>query len=124
MAKKTKMAGKVESALKIGAGVAAVSAAAYLLFGPDKNRNRNKIKGWAVKMKGEIIEKFEQAKEITEPVYKSIIEEVSDKYSKLKDVKPEELSVFVNDLQKYWKSILKTSKPNSKKKVSKSKKTK
>ena len=51
----------------IGAGVAALSAAAYMLFGPNGKKNQKALRGWAVKMKGEIIEKFEEAKKTLDP---------------------------------------------------------
>lgn len=63
----------------IGATVAALGAAAYVMFGPDAKKNKKVIRGWAIKMKGEIIEKLEDAKEISEPVYHNIIDSVSAK---------------------------------------------
>jgi hypothetical protein len=91
----------------IGAGVAALSAAAYVLFGPDAKKNRKAIRGWAVKMKGEIIEKFEEAKEITEPAYHEIIDSVQAKYAKLKNVDPEELKKEVAMIKKHWTALKK-----------------
>lgn len=91
----------------IGAGVAALSAAAYVLFGPDGKKNRKIIRGWTVKMKGEIIEKFENAKEITEPIYHEIVENVQAKYAKLKNVDPEELIRVVGEIKKHWKALKK-----------------
>lgn len=91
----------------IGAGVAALSAAAYVLFGKDGKKNRKVIRGWAIKMKGEIIEKFENAKEITEPVYHQIIDDVQAKYAKLKNVDQAELISVINDIKKHWKAIKK-----------------
>lgn len=103
---------------EIGAGVAALSAAAYVLFGPDAKKNRKVIRGWAVKMKGEIIEKFENAKELTEPVYHDIIDKAHAKYSKFKNVDQKELTSLVADIKKHWKAIKGTSaskeKPKSK----------
>jgi uncharacterized protein (DUF2225 family) len=109
-------AGKV---LGIGAGVAALSAAAYVLFGPEGKKNRKVIKGWAVKMKGEIIEKFEDAKELTEPVYHQIIDSVQAKYAKLKNIDQEELDKVVAEIKKHWKALKKDAmgkKPKSSKK--------
>lgn len=91
----------------IGAGVAALSAAAYVLFGPNAKKNRKAIHGWAVKMKGEIIEKFEEAKEITEPAYHEIINNVQAKYAKLKNVDPEELKKEVAIIKKHWNALKK-----------------
>lgn len=91
----------------IGAGVAALSAAAYVLFGPQGKKNQKIIRSWAVKMKGEIIEKFENAKELTEPVYHSIIDNAEAKYAKLKNVDKEELAATVAEIKKHWKSLKK-----------------
>jgi gas vesicle protein len=91
----------------IGAGVAALGAAAFVLFGPEGKQNRKAIKGWSVKMKGEIIEKFEQAKELTEPVYHQIIDSAQAKYAKVKSVDQEELNRVVSEMKKHWKAIKK-----------------
>jgi gas vesicle protein len=110
-----------KAALGIGAGVAALTAAAYVLFGPEGKKNRKIIRGWSVKMKGEIIEKFEKAKELTEPVYHEIIDNVQAKYAKLKDVDQEELVKVVSDIKKHWKTIKKEAvgkKPRTTKKKS------
>jgi hypothetical protein len=105
----------------IGASVAALSAAAYLLFGPDGNKNRKAIRGWAVKMKGDIIEKFEEAKEITEPVYHKIVNEAKAKYSQFQNVDKKELEDLVADIRKHWKIIAKNAKSKGKKPKAKKK---
>jgi len=89
----------------VGAGVAALGAAAYILFGPNAKKNQKAIKGWAVKMKGEIIEKFEEAKELTEPVYNKIIDDAQARYSKFQNVDKKELELLVKDIKKHWKAI-------------------
>lgn len=94
-----------KTVIGIGVGVAALSAAAYVLFGPDGKKNRKVIRSWAVKMKGEIIEKFEDAKELTEPVYNQIIDNAKAKYAKLKNVDSKELEATVNEIKKHWKAI-------------------
>jgi gas vesicle protein len=98
----------------VGAGIAVLSAAAYILFGPNGKKNRKLIRGWAVKMKGEIIEKFEQAKELTEPVYHQIVDTIKAKYSKLKNVDPKELEQVVSEIKKHW-NVLKKDKTKAKK---------
>ncbi|HRH30557.1 MAG TPA: hypothetical protein PK886_00615 [Candidatus Paceibacterota bacterium] len=100
--------------LAVGASIAALSAAAYVLFGPDAKKNRKKISGWATKMKGEIIEKFEKMQEVTEPIYNKVIDDVAKKYAKSKAVTEEELASIVSEIKKHWKT---NSKP--KKKVAK-----
>ncbi|MFA5228536.1 MAG: YtxH domain-containing protein [Candidatus Paceibacterota bacterium] len=103
------------AAVGIGVGIAAATAAAYLLFGPDGKKNRKAISGWTIKMKGEIIEKFEKAKEVTEPIYHEIVDEVSKKYSKLKNIDKEDLEAVVDDLKNNWNKIVKDVKSKKKK---------
>lgn len=98
----------------IGATVAALGAAAYILFGPDGKKNKKAIKGWSIKMKGEIIEKLEQAKEITEPVYHKIIDEVSAKYAKAKNIDAKDVELAVAEVKKHWKAMVKDAKPKAK----------
>ncbi len=100
--KNTNNMGKVVVA---GATVAALTAAGYILFGPGGKKNRQKISSWTVKMKGDIIEKFEQVKELTEPVYHSIVDEVAKKYEEQKEVSKEELLALVTDMKKHWKDM-------------------
>jgi gas vesicle protein len=113
--KKPEKKSAIGAAVGIGVGIAAASVAAYLLFGPEGKTNRKKISGWSIKMKGEIIEKFEKVKEVTEPIYHEIVDEVSEKYSKLKNIDKEELEAVVEDLRKNWKNIVKEAKPKPKK---------
>ncbi len=87
-------------------GIAALSVAAYMMFGPEGKKNRKQISGWSVKMKGEIIEKFEKAKEVTEPIFNKIVDEAAVKYAKAKGVSAEELSSVVADLRKHWKALV------------------
>lgn len=101
-------------AIGIGVTVAALGAAAYILFGPDGKKNKKAIKGWSIKMKGEIIEKLEQAKEITEPIYHKIIDEVSAKYAKAKNIDAKDVELAVAEVKKHWKAMAKDAKPKTK----------
>jgi hypothetical protein len=109
----------------VAAGIAAVAAAGYFLFGPNGKNNRKVIKGWTVKMKGEVLEKIEKLKEITPEMYDAIIDEVAGKYAKLKHVNEEEIKIVTADLKKYWKVIsrdVKAKQGGAKKKVTQAKK--
>ena len=68
-------------------------------------------------MKGEIIEKLEEAKEVSEPVYHNIINKVQAKYAKVKNIDPKELEETVTGIKKHWKSIIKDLKPKKKTKA-------
>lgn len=109
----------------VAAGVAAIAAAGYFLFGPNGKNNRKVIKGWTVKMKGEVLEKIEKLKEITPVMYDTIIDEVAQKYAKLKHVNQEEIAIVTADLKKYWKVIsrdVKAKQGGAKKRVTQAKK--
>ena len=96
-----------KAAIGIGAGVAALSAAAYVLFGPNGKKNKKAIRGWAVKMKGEIIEEFEKVKELTESVYYDIIDKAEARYAKFKNVDQEELKAIISEIKKHWNALKK-----------------
>jgi uncharacterized protein YoxC len=106
----------------VGATIAAMSAAAYLLFGPEGKKNRKVIRGWGVKMKGEMIEKFEEAQHLTEPVYQAIIDQVEAKYAAVKGIDQTELKGMVSDIRKHWKAMSKKAAPKVKKAEGKAKK--
>jgi hypothetical protein len=90
--------------LTIGAGLAALGATTYFFFGPNGKRNQQKLKGWMIKMKGEIIERIEGMKEISEEAYNSIIDAVMETY---KDkVESGELQAFADSLKDHWLDIV------------------
>lgn len=106
MQKKTNKSNAVKVAV-IGASLAGLAATAYFLFGPKGKKNRQHTKAWAIKMKGEIVEKLESAREITEPVYREIIDIVAREYKKGKKASQPEIEALAQDLKKHWKSISK-----------------
>src|SRR5687768_6232250 len=102
------------AAFAVSAGIAALSAAAYILFGPRGKQNRRELRSWAVKMKGEMIERFEKVEDLTEPVYQRIVKEVSQKYAKRTGVDKQELRAIVADMRKHWKHIARGKSPRRK----------
>ncbi len=92
-------------AVAVGAGIAAITGLAYMFFGPDGKKNRSRVHGWAVTMTGEILEKLEEAKEITEPVYHHVIDEVAKKYAALKTINKEDLRHAVSEIRKQWRHM-------------------
>lgn len=97
-------AGKVAA---VGASVVALAAASYYFFGPEGKKNRNSLKGWMIKMKGEIIEKMEGAEDLTEELYNKIVDTVSAKYVKAGKIGEMELRMFSDMLKSQWKGITK-----------------
>ncbi len=92
----------------IGALLAAAAGAYFLYGSKDAAKNRKKITGWALKVKGEVLEQIEKAKsELNEERYHEIIDKVERKYRALKEVENDELAEVVKDLKKHWKNIKK-----------------
>ena len=102
MAKNESNAGKMMAA---GAGVVALSAAAYLIFGPEGKKHRKDLKSWMVKMKADVMEKMEEAGELTAPVYEAIVNEVSEKYNSLGGIDAAQLATEASLLKKHWKMM-------------------
>ncbi len=89
----------------LGASLAGLAATAYFFFGPKGKKNQKHAKAWVIKMKGDVVEKLEMAKEITEPVYSEIIDSVAMEYEKGKKAGREEIKLLARDLKKHWKVI-------------------
>lgn len=107
--KKTSKASEKKSnigaSLAIGAGLVAAAAAGYLLFGPKGKENRVKIKGWTLKAKGDILEAIEKMDHVTSEKYQAVVDKVTKKYAKVKNITEDELSKFEKEARKHWKSI-------------------
>ncbi len=91
----------------LGASLAGVAATAYFVFGPRGKKTRAHAKAWAIKMKGEVVEKLEAAKEITEPIYLEIIDAVTKEYKKSKKATQPEIEALAVDLKKHWRTMSK-----------------
>lgn len=98
---------KAVKAAVIGASLAGLAATAYFLFGPKGKKHQQQAKAWAIKMKGDVVEKLEKAREITEPVYLEIIDTVSREYKKGKKASQLEIDALAADLKKHWESMSK-----------------
>ncbi len=89
----------------IGTTVAGLAAAAYFFLGPKGKKNQKHAKAWAIKMKGDVVEKLETAREVSEPIYQGIIDSVVAKYVKGKKASREEIEELAKDLKKHWKTL-------------------
>ncbi len=90
----------------IGASIAGI-AAAYFFLGPKGKINQRKTKAWAIKMKADVVEKLEEVRDMSEPVYHQIIDTIAKEYEEKKKVGREEIQSLAMDLKKHWKTISK-----------------
>jgi len=108
--KTTKDGSNVVALAFLGASLAGIAATTYFFFGPNGKKNQKHAKAWAIKMKGDVVEKLEMAREISEPIYHQIIDTVAEKYQKGTKASSEEIKILANDLKKHWKEISKSAK--------------
>lgn len=89
----------------IGASLAGLAASAYFFLGPDGKKNQKQAKAWAIKMKGDVVEKLEMVRELSEPAYHKIIDSIAIKHKKELKAGHEEIMELAQDLKKHWKII-------------------
>jgi len=108
MATKKKSSG-LKGLLGVGTGMAvALAAGAYYLYGTKSGgKARKSVRGWTVKMKGDVMDKLEKMESVTETQYHKVVEATAKKYAKLSNVKEGELKDLVSDLKRHWKNIKK-----------------
>jgi hypothetical protein len=112
---------------EIGVGLTAAAVAAagtFFLYG-SKNaaKNRKKVKSWALKAKAEVLEKLEDAQEMTEAEYKELVQAVAGAYSGVKSATKGDIKEFQKEMMEHWQAIEKFAKPKVKKAKKAAKKT-
>lgn len=114
-AKKTATPKAKSSAVGIGIGLstAAVAAAsAYFLYGSKSAaKNRKVVKSWALKAKAEVLEKLEDASEMTQTEYDQLIKSVSGAYTGAKNASKKDIMEFSKEMKDHWKSIERAAAP-------------
>ena len=86
-------------------GIASVIAGAYYLYGSrDGEAKRKQVSAWTLKMKGEVLERIEKLKEVSEPKYKEIVKVVSAKYAK---IDKGEVKKVVDEMHSTWNKMKK-----------------
>ncbi len=124
MAKKKAVKKGLSGGQKVGIGVgltaAAVAAAgAYFLYGsPNAAKNRKKVKGWALKAKGEVLEALEKAEEMTEKEFNALVASAASAYGKLSQVDKKDIVAFKKEMGEHWQKLAKTA-GGAKKKIKK-----
>lgn len=107
------MAKKVEKSSGVGAGLAVVAtiaaaAGAYFIYGTKEGaKTKKKIKGWALKAKGEVLEKIEKLKDVSEESYNNTVATVMQKYEKMRAEHGDEIDAVTKELKGYWSHLKK-----------------
>jgi hypothetical protein len=101
------------AAIGVGLTTAAVAAAgAYFLYGSKSAvKNRKMVQSWALKAKAEVLEKLEDAKEMTQDEYEELVGSVAKAYSSAKTASQKDIKAFATEMTDHWKQIEKAAKP-------------
>jgi hypothetical protein len=99
----------------MGAGLAMLAAGAYFFLGPDGKKHQKKLKGWTVKMKGEVLEKLEAMEEVTQPMYDEVVDTVAKAQAVATKIPKSEIMDLAAELKKHWRSISRLAKGDVKK---------
>ncbi len=111
-AKKGDSAGKGSSVAgvlgMIGGLAAATAVGVYFVHNSkDAKKKIKNAKGWVLKAKGDVLDKLEDMKDVTEDKYKTTVDSVLSKYSKIKKVEAPELEKLAGELKSHWRTIVK-----------------
>ncbi len=96
-----------KKAMAIGAGLAAVAAAAagvYMLTGKNA-KNRKKLAKWASDMQHDVVNELNKAGKHTKASYQKVVDTVAKNYKGLKNVSTTELAEVAAELKGHWDSI-------------------
>lgn len=105
--RKQKKSSKTKVGILTGLALAGI-AGAYFLYGTDEGKKqKKKITSLALKTKGEVLEKIEGLKDVSQEDYKEIVSGVIGKYKKLKIDHKDEIEKVSKELSGYWKHIKK-----------------
>lgn len=99
------MSKKQSHSAGVGLGLAAASAGAYFLYGKATPKQKKKIKGWMLRMKGEVLEGLEGLQHTSEEAYTKVVDQVSRKYEAVKNIDKDELVAITKELKGHWKNI-------------------
>lgn len=104
---------------KLGAiaGLAAAAAGAYYLYySKNAKKNRAKVADWMDSAKKEIVAEVKRLKEetLTQENYERIVDAVSEKYRRLRNIEATEVERFTGALGSAWQEFRKEYKRNRK----------
>lgn len=99
--------------LSVGITAAAAAAAgAYFLYGSKNAKaNRQKVKGWMLKAKGEVLEALEKAEQMSFEDYEQLIEDIAAAYAVVQNATKKDIAEFKREMKAHWGKIEKEAKP-------------
>ena len=103
------------------AGAVAATAGALFLYGKNAKRNRRVIRGWTMKIKGEVVDELERMREVDQKVYHRLVDDIAAKYARLPHIDTKDVEKAAKELKSHWKhistSLAKNMLPRGKRKI-------
>ena len=95
--------GRVIGASLVGMAMGVVIG---MLFGSKKDESRiEKAKNWSTDMAEELNRRVDDMRDMTAERYNQVVDELAEKYKKVKGIKETEVDDFVKDLKMRWDRI-------------------
>ncbi|HNW45390.1 MAG TPA: hypothetical protein PKI19_12870 [Elusimicrobiales bacterium] len=94
----------------LGAGIALAAIAAagtYFLTGKRGAKNREQIAAWTLKMKGEVLEKMKDLKEMNKQNFEALVDEIALRYERAERVGASEMKHLKGEVKSAWTHISK-----------------
>jgi len=89
-----------------GALGAALGAIAGIIFSPRSGKeNREEVSNWMHDMSRELKKRVYETKEITREKYDEVIDNLTSKYKKMREIKENEIDDFALELKNRWQRI-------------------
>lgn len=97
-----------KKAVAVGAGVAALAAAAagaYFFTGKRGVKNRKKVSSWTAKAKRDVMSEMGKMKKVSKDTYNKTVDTVLANYKSVKSIDKKELADVTNELKAHWNAI-------------------
>jgi hypothetical protein len=97
-----------KKAVAVGAGVAALAAAAagaYFFTGKRGVKNRKKVSTWTANAKRDVMKEMGKMKKVSKDTYNKTVDTVLANYKNVKNIDKKELATVTNELKGHWNAI-------------------
>lgn len=98
-----------KQALAVGAGLAAIAAAAtgvYMMTGKNA-KNRKKVAKWVGDVQDDVVKQLNKAGKVSKQTYNKVVDTAVKNYKGMKNVSAAELALVASDLKSSWDAISK-----------------
>lgn len=94
-----------KSNLPLAGLLGAAAVGAVYLYGKNKQRVQQRLRGWVLKIKGEVMERVAESESLTREEYEDIVDSAVDKYKQKKQQASERFEQIRHDLKSQWEEI-------------------